>query len=77
MTESQLMATITQIPVSELISLLTAISNRDYPHFEQLGSRFADRYGVEPWEEYFNFRLLPVLDSASNNWLLEQMLVVA
>ncbi|MBD1935609.1 MULTISPECIES: hypothetical protein [Cyanophyceae] len=76
MTESQIMATITQIPVSELISLLTAISNRDYSQFEQLESRFADRYGIEAWEEYFNFRLLPVLDNASNNWLLEQMLVV-
>jgi hypothetical protein len=74
MSEAQLLATISQIPVNELISFLAAISNRNYPQFEQLGSQFATSYGVEVWEEYFNFRLLPALDNASSNWLLQQTL---
>lgn len=72
MTENQLLSAVSQIPIAELISLLTAISNRDYLKFTQLESNFVTQHGVEVWEEYFNFRLLSSLDSASSNWLLEQ-----
>lgn len=72
MTEAQQTATVTQIPVSELISLLTAISNRDYFQFNHIADIFVNQYGVEVWEEYFNFRLLPALDNASDKWLFEQ-----
>ncbi|MGA9382382.1 MAG: hypothetical protein WBV73_26780 [Phormidium sp.] len=74
MTEAQLAGVITQIPIAELISLLTAISNRNYGQFQQLENSFVANYGTEVWEEYFNFRLLPALDSASNQWLLDQLL---
>jgi|GEM_PF-512862 len=70
MTEVQ--ATATQIPVSELITMLTAISNRNYAQFRQLESAFVSRYGVEVWQDFFNFRLLPGLDKPSSNWLLVQ-----
>lgn len=56
------------------IELLTAISSRDYPQFAQLESNFVSQRGVEIWEEYFNFRLLPSLDKASSNWLLQQFI---
>jgi hypothetical protein len=70
MTEVQ--ATTTQIPVSELITMLSAISERNYAQFQQLESAFVSRYGVEVWQEFFNFRLLPGLDKPSSNWLLVQ-----
>ncbi len=70
MTEVQ--ATTTQIPISELITMLTAISERNYVQFRQLEAMFVSRYGVEVWQEFFNFRLLPGLDKPSSNWLLVQ-----
>lgn len=36
-----------QIPVSEILPLITAIANRDYPQFQQLEVDFAAKYGVE------------------------------
>jgi hypothetical protein len=70
MTEVQ--ATTTQIPVSVLITMLTAISDRNYAQFRQLESDFVLSYGVGVWQEFFNFRLLPALDKPSSNWLLVQ-----
>ncbi|MDF5733065.1 MAG: hypothetical protein PUP92_35025 [Rhizonema sp. PD38] len=70
MTEVQ--ATTNQIPVSELITMLTAISERNYTQFQQLENAFVSRYGIEVWQEFFNFRLLPGLDKLSSNWLLVQ-----
>lgn len=74
MTDTQITELVTSVPIAELISLLTAISNRDFPQFQQLESRFANLYGVDVWEEYFNFRLIPSLDKTSSKWLLEQLL---
>lgn len=74
MSEAQLLSAVSQISVAELISFLIAVSDRDYSRFSQSESNFVAQYGVEVWEEYFNFRLLPSLDSASSNWLLEQFL---
>lgn len=77
MTEAQLTGLVTEIPITELISLLSAIGNRNFSHFQQLESDFTNRYGIDIWEEYFNFRLLPTLDNTSNKWLLKQMLDLA
>ncbi|MFB2833777.1 hypothetical protein [Floridanema evergladense] len=74
MTEAQLAEVITQIPIAELIYLLNAISKRNYAQFQVLENLFVANYGIEVWEEYFNFRLLPALDSASNQWLLDRLL---
>lgn len=62
-------ATATQIPLSKLIVMLTAVNNRDYFQFRQLEKSFVAQYGIEVWESFFNFRLLPALDQPSSNWL--------
>ncbi len=64
--------TTTEIPVSELIPMLTAISNRDWPSFEEVEKQFVAKYGVEAWEDFFAFRLKPTLDKDSDRWLLIQ-----
>jgi hypothetical protein len=72
MTEAQLTAT--QIPVNDLISMLTAIGNRDYSRFLELESTFVSQHGEEVWQEVFNFRVLSVLDKPASQWLLGQWL---
>ncbi len=64
--------TATQIPISAIIPMLTAISDRYWEQFKTLEINFAQEYGVEVWEDVFNFRLLPALDKESNRWLLVQ-----
>ncbi|MEJ6486297.1 hypothetical protein N0Y54_34415 [Nostoc punctiforme UO1] len=64
--------TATQIPLTALLPMLTAISERDYPHFKELEIDFASIHGVEVWEDVFNFRLKPTLDKDSDRWLLIQ-----
>lgn len=64
--------TATQIPLTALLPMLTAISERDYPHFKELEIDFASIHGVEVWEDVFNFRLKPALDKDSDRWLLIQ-----
>lgn len=64
--------TATIIPLTALIPMLTAISDRDYPRFKELEIDFASSHGVNVWEDVFNFRLMPVLDKESNRWLLIQ-----
>lgn len=59
-----------QIPITDIILMLTAISDRSWEQFKALEINFASRYGVEVWEDIFNFRLLPALDKESNKWLL-------
>lgn len=65
-------STTTQIPVSELIPILTAISARDWEGFQDAEKQFVTKYGVEEWEEFFAFRLKPSLDESSDKWLLIQ-----
>ncbi len=70
MTEAQIAAT--QIPVNDLIELLTAIGNRSYLKFQELEKAFVSQHGEEVWQEVFNFRILPVLDKSTSQWLLTQ-----
>ncbi len=69
---SKAQATATQIPVSDLIPMLTAISERNYTRFQELEQEFASLHGVETWQEVFNFRVLPALDKPASQWLLIQ-----
>ena len=64
--------TATQIPLTALLPMLTAISERDYPRFKELEIDFASFHGVDVWEDVFNFRIKPALDKDSNRWLLIQ-----
>lgn len=70
MTEAQITAT--QIPVNDLIDLLAAIGNKNYPKFQELENTFVSQYKEEVWQEVFNFRILPVLDKSTSQWLLTQ-----
>ena len=64
--------TTTQIPVSELIPMLSAISDRSWERFKELEKQFVTRHGVNAWEEFFAFRVKPALDKDSDRWLLIQ-----
>lgn len=64
--------TTTQIPVSELIPMLSAISDRSWERFKELEKQFVTRHGVNAWEEFFAFRVKPALDKESDRWLLIQ-----
>ncbi|BAY95971.1 MULTISPECIES: hypothetical protein [unclassified Tolypothrix] len=64
--------TATQIPLTAILPMLAAISERDYARFKELEINFASIYGVEVWEDVFNFRLKPALDKDSDRWLLIQ-----
>ncbi|MEH1921661.1 hypothetical protein [Nostoc sp.] len=64
--------TATQIPLTALLPMLTAIGERDYPRFKELEIDFASTHGVQVWEDVFNFRLKPALDKDSDRWLLIQ-----
>ncbi|MBN3945543.1 MAG: hypothetical protein HWQ38_03220 [Nostoc sp. NMS7] len=64
--------TATQIPITTIIPMLMAIGDRSWQQFKALEINFAQEYGVEVWEDVFNFRLLPALDKESNRWLLVQ-----
>ncbi|MBD2303777.1 hypothetical protein H6G80_29945 [Nostoc sp. FACHB-87] len=61
-----------QIPVSELIPLLTAIADRHWESFKVVEKQFVTKHGVEVWEDFFAFRLKPALDKESDRWLLVQ-----
>ncbi|WP_414756141.1 hypothetical protein [Anabaena sp. CCY 9910] len=60
----------TQIPITAIIPILTAIGDRQWQQFKDLEADFVTQHGVEVWEEVFNFRVLPALDKDSNRWLL-------
>ncbi|MGH1397061.1 MAG: hypothetical protein ACRAVC_23960 [Trichormus sp.] len=60
----------TQIPITEIIPILTAIGDRQWQQFKELEADFVAQNGVEVWQEVFNFRILPALDKDSNRWLL-------
>lgn len=62
----------TLVPVSVVISMLSAISDRNWERFKELEADFVSQYGVEIWEDVFNFRLKPALDKESDRWLLIQ-----
>jgi hypothetical protein len=52
--------------------MLTAISDRNWEQFKKLERDFVNQYGVDVWEDVFNFRLKPALDKDSDRWLLIQ-----
>jgi hypothetical protein len=62
----------TLVPVNTVIAMLTAIADRDWMRFKELEAEFVDQYGIEVWEDVFNFRLKPALDKDSDRWLLIQ-----
>jgi hypothetical protein len=62
--------TATQIPITTILPILTAISDRRWEQFKTLEANFVSQYGVDAWEEVFNFRLKPVLDEDFDRWLL-------
>ena len=64
--------TITQIPVIELIPLLTAIAERNWERFKEVEKQFVTQHGIEAWSDFFAQRLKPALDKESDRWLLIQ-----
>lgn len=70
MTEAQLTAI--QIPINDIVGMLTAVGNKDYACFQELEQSFVSRHGEEVWEQVFNFRVLPALDKPASQWLLAQ-----
>ena len=61
-----------QVPTSTVISMLSAINVLNYSEFQKLELEFIENYGVETWEDVFNFRVMPALSKASKQWLLVQ-----
>ncbi|WP_445635725.1 Transposase [Nostoc sp. DSM 114161] len=61
-----------ELPITAIVPMLTAIGNRQWEQFKQLEADFVSQYGVEVWQEVFNFRLKPALDKDSDRWLLIQ-----
>jgi hypothetical protein len=64
--------TATQVPITTIVPMLTAISDRNWQQFKNLEADFVSQYGVDVWEDVFNFRLKPALDKDSDRWLLIQ-----
>ncbi|MBW4623477.1 MAG: hypothetical protein KME17_29480 [Cyanosarcina radialis HA8281-LM2] len=62
----------TQISIAAIVPMLTAIGDRQWEKFKELETELVSQYGVEVWQEVFNFRILPALDNDSNKWLLVQ-----
>ena len=60
------------ISVVELIPMLSAIADRSWDKFKELEKQFVSKYGVEEWEDFFDFRLKPALDKESDRCLLIQ-----
>ncbi|MEH2012082.1 hypothetical protein [Nostoc sp.] len=61
-----------QVSITAIIPMLTAIGNRQWEQFKELEADFVSQYGIEVWQEVFNFRLKPALDKDSDRWLLIQ-----
>jgi len=53
MTEKQL--TTTQIPVNNLINMLAAIRNRNYPKFQELENAFVTQHSEESGKKFLTF----------------------
>lgn len=61
-----------RVPISEIIPMLVAISDRRWEQFKALEKSFVDKYNVEVWEDVFNFQIKPALDKDSDRWFLIQ-----
>lgn len=64
--------TATQIPLSAVMPMFAAISDRDWERFKELEVEFANSHSIENWADVFNFRILPALDEESKRWFLIQ-----
>jgi hypothetical protein len=64
--------TATQIPLSTVIPIFAAISDRNWVKFKELELEFANNHGIETWADVFNFRVLPALDKETKTWVLVQ-----
>lgn len=64
--------TATLVPITTVITMLIAISERNWARFKELEAEFVKEHGIETWEEVFNFRVKPALDKDSDRWLLIQ-----
>jgi len=64
--------TATQVPITTIVPMLNASSDRNWQQFKNLEVDFVSQYGVDVWEDVFNFRLKPALDKNSDRWLLIQ-----
>lgn len=62
----------TQVPISQLIPMFTAIGDKNYSEFKKLELDFAEQHGIETWQDVFNFRVMPALDKSAKSWLLVQ-----
>jgi hypothetical protein len=62
----------TKMPLSTVIPMFNAISNRDWSRFKELEFEFANNYGVETWADVFNFRIMPALEPEAKRWILVQ-----
>ncbi|RUS93161.1 hypothetical protein DSM106972_097130 [Dulcicalothrix desertica PCC 7102] len=60
------------IPLSTVIPMFNAISDRDWSRFKELEYEFANNYGVETWADVFNFRIMPALEPEAKTWILVQ-----
>jgi hypothetical protein len=61
-----------QVAITAIVPMLTAIANRQWEQFKKLEADFVSQYGIEVWQEVFNFRLKSALDKDSDRWLLIQ-----
>ncbi|MBO0348145.1 hypothetical protein J0895_03315 [Phormidium pseudopriestleyi FRX01] len=74
MSNSVVLTETAKVPLKQMISLLESIESSNYSLFQDLEKAFIAKYGIEVWEEYFNFHLLPSLDDLSKTWLFQKML---
>lgn len=61
-----------KVPVSEIISMLVAIGDRNWQELEALERSFVNKYNAQKWEYVFNFQLLPSLNRIERRWVFQQ-----
>jgi hypothetical protein len=59
-----------QIPLYEILPMIESIDRQNFREFNKLKSRFIKSFGNDVWPDVFEFRMLPVLDIYSKEWLL-------
>ena len=62
----------TQISITAIVPIFAAIGSRNWEKFKDPEADFVNQYGLDTWQEVFNFRLKPALDKDSDRWLLVQ-----
>lgn len=64
--------TILDVPIRELIPILSTVAARDWEGFKKVEEQFVTKYGAKEWQDFFADRLKPLLDKESDNWFLTQ-----